>query len=361
MFKKICVIAGVIGVFTLFSAQALAGTNFGPCTPQGGTHVFNMSTNRTVTDVENNVTGATFVNFDSWSLNSYYAMSCQCPDNAIDSEAPEEFFKAVVPLAYQTSAGGREYYRVDDNIAVASEVLISGGLNQYVKTPFENIGNNTYSLSVCEQNPQSTQAVWGSGGKGNLSLYIVHPFVGVHTIPNTKIIDLYVTKERNVYGSVPASSVFISGTFTVPQGCELSSGSTLEIPFGEFKASDFKDRKGQIAKNATKFGKELEFKCTNISDGVKIFLRIEGMPNANDSNAIDMGNPDIGAVIEGANGNILVPNDSSANQELSVSALVDGEHRTATTSISAYPISTTGKLPAAGNFEGIATMRIDVE
>lgn len=160
-----------------------------------------------------------------------------------------------------------------------------------------------------------------------------------------------MTKKPSVYGSIPASSVYISGSITVPQGCELSSGSTLEIPFGEFKATDFKDRKGQVAKNATKFTKELQFKCTNISDGVKIFLRIEGMPNANDSNAIDMGNPDIGAVIEGANGKILVPNDASVNQELSVSGLVDDTHRTASTTISAYPISTTGKLPAAGDFE----------
>ncbi|MGR4765398.1 hypothetical protein Q6A29_06090 [Salmonella enterica subsp. enterica] len=32
-----------------------------------------------------------------------------------------------------------------------------------------------------------------------------------------------------------------------------------------------------------------------------------------------------------------------------------------TGSVAVYPISTTGKLPAAGDFEGIATMRIDVE
>ena len=74
-----------------------------------------------------------------------------------------------------------------------------------------------------------------------------------------------------------------------------------------------------------------------------------------------MGNPDIGAVIKGENGKILVPNDINANQELSVTTLVDETHRTASAKISAYPISTTGKLPAAGEFEGIATMRIDVE
>ncbi|MDI5434931.1 hypothetical protein MJM45_32320, partial [Salmonella enterica subsp. enterica serovar Kentucky] len=42
---------------------------------------------------------------------------------------------------------------------------------------------------------------------------------------------------------------------------------------------------------------------------------------------------------------------ASVNQELSVSGLVDDTHRTASTTISAYPISTTGKLPAAGDFE----------
>ena len=180
-------------------------------------------------------------------------------------------------------------------------------------------------------------------------------------IPSTKIMDLYGSRKSGVFSAIPLASVSFSGHILVPQGCELSIGSTLEIPFGVFKASDFKGRKGQIAKSATMFTKDLQFKCTNISDGVKIFLHIEGMPNANDSNAIDMGNPDIGAVIKGENGKILVPNDINANQELSVSGLVDDTHRTALTTISAYPISTTGKLPAAGEFEGIATMRIDVE
>ncbi|MBJ2988976.1 fimbrial protein, partial [Salmonella enterica subsp. enterica serovar Corvallis] len=80
-----------------------------------------------------------------------------------------------------------------------------------------------------------------------------------------------------------------------------------------------------------------------------------------DSYAIPMGSQHIGAIVAGANGKILEPNDASVNQELSVSGLVDDTHRTASTTISAYPISTTGKLPAAGDFEGIATMRIDVE
>ncbi|MDI5619264.1 long polar fimbrial protein LpfD, partial [Salmonella enterica subsp. enterica serovar Anatum] len=188
--------------------------------------------------------------FDSWNLGGAYAMSCECPDDT--SLINDTLFKAVVPLAFVTNIESRSYYQINNNIAIASDVLISGGRGEYVNTPFENVGNLTNNRSQCSQNASSKDAVWGSGGKGHLSLYILHPFVGESIIPSTKIMDLFVTKKPSVYGSIPASSVYISGSITVPQGCELSSGSTLEIPFGEFKASDFKDRKGQVAKNATK-------------------------------------------------------------------------------------------------------------
>lgn len=358
MFKKLITIAGLLGGSVLYSAQALAAADWGPCTPDS-THIYSSTINKTVTDISKNVTGATFIDFDSWALGGSYVMSCECPDdpNLIN----DTLFKAVVPLPFVTTIGDRHYHQINNNIAIASDVFIAGGRGDYLNTPFENEGNLTNHRNQCSQNESSKDAVWTSGSKGHISLYILHPFVGESIIPNTKIMDLFVTKKRDVYGSIPASSVFLSGSIIVPQGCELSNGSTLEIPFGDFKASDFKDRKGQIPQGATKFTKELQFKCTNISDGVKISLRIEGMPNASDSNAIDMGNPDIGAVIEGKTGNILIPNDASSNQALDVSPLVDDIHRAATTTITAYPISTTGKVPAAGDYEGIATMRIDVE
>ncbi|TCB85159.1 long polar fimbrial protein LpfD [Enterobacter quasihormaechei] len=358
MLKKLMTFAGLLGGAALFSGQAIAAADFGPCTPDS-THVYSTNINKTVTDVSKNVKGATFIDFDSWNLGGSYVMSCECPDDP--NLIKETLFKTVVPLPFVTTIGDRHYHQINNNIAIASDVLITGGRGEYLNTPFENEGNHSYNRSQCSQNESSKDAVWTSGSKGNISLYILHPFVGENIIPSTKIMELFATKKPGVYGSIPASSVFLSGSIIVPQGCELSGGSTLEIPFGDFKASDFKDRKGQTPQGSSKYTKELQFKCTNISDGVKISLRIEGTPNANDSNAIDMGNPDIGVVIEGKTGNILVPNDASSNQALVVSPLVDDIHRVATTTITAYPISTTGKVPAAGDYEGIATMRIDVE
>ncbi|MCM7772889.1 long polar fimbrial protein LpfD [Enterobacter asburiae] len=356
MLKKLITIAGLLGGSALFSGQALAAADWGPCVPEGGTHVFSATLDKIITDTSENASGVVFPDFWSWDLGGSYSAVCECP--AGEGTAPT-YYKSTSPLALGHTEGDREYFIINDNIQISADVWIEGERKKYFPVPFDEIDNDNPGRGACDVDGQSI--LFSTGKKGKLSLYIHHPFVGELTIPSTRIMDLYGTRKSGVYGTTPMSSVYFSGHIVVPQGCELSSGSTLEIPFGEFKASDFKDRKGQIAKNATKFTKELQFKCTNISDGVKIFLHIEGMPNANDSNAIDMGNPDIGAVIEGDNGKILVPNDSSVNQELSVSALVDETHRTASTTISAYPISTTGKLPAAGEFEGIATMRIDVE
>lgn len=356
MFKKLIMIAGLLGGTALFSGQALAAADWGPCTPDGGTHTFSAVIDKTITDVSKNIAGMIFPDFYQWDLGGDYAGICECPDN---TEQSVIYYKADSPLSVGVNVAGRQYYIIDSHIQVSADVYISGNVRDYIAIPFENRENETFTRVGCEVNTQAGS--FGTGSKGKLTLYIAHPFVGQLDIPSVRLLDLYGSRKFGVYSATPLANVFLSGHIVVPQGCELSSGSTLEIPFGEFKSSDFKDRKGQIPKGAMKYTKELQFKCTNISDGVKIYLHIEGTPNANDANAIDMGNPDIGAVIEGSNGKILIPNDTSFEQEMSVSDLVDGTHRVASTTISAYPISTTGKLPAAGEFEGIATMRIDVE
>ncbi len=358
MFKKLIKIAGLLGGAALFSGQAIAAADWGPCSPTNGTQLFSAVMNETVTNVEKNATGEIFPDFFTWNMSAQYPGVCECPPG---DETESVYYKTVSPLAIGHISGGRTFYVVNNNIQIASEIYIGGKFDDYEKVPFENTSNLRPGRTLCDVNNTDPAMGFSTGGKGKLTLYINRPFVGEMIIPQTNIVSVYGSRKENVYGTIPISEVSISGTVIVPQGCELSGGSTLEIPFGDFKASDFKDRKGQTPQGSSKYTKELQFKCTNISDGVKISLRIEGTPNANDSNAIDMGNPDIGVVIEGKTGNILVPNDASSNQALVVSPLVDDIHRVATTTITAYPISTTGKVPAAGDYEGIATMRIDVE
>jgi type 1 fimbria pilin len=356
MLKKLMTFAGLLGGSVLFSGQALAAADWGPCTSTSGVHVFSATINETVTDVSKNTSGAIFPDFFTWDLGGQYAGVCECPSEGTASV----LYKTTVPLALGHISGDDHYYIVNDHIQIATSIYIGGGVLDYKAVPFENLSNDRIARNLCDVN-SDFDGGFTTGSKGKLSLYINHPFVGELIIPSTKIVDLFGSYKKDVYSSSPLASVTLSGAIIVPQGCELSSGSTLEIPFGEFQSHDFKDRKGQMPTGATSITKELQFKCTNISDGVIIYLHIEGTPNENDSNAISMGNPDIGAIIKGESGNVLVPNSIAFEQEMNVSDLVDETHRVASTKLTFEPISTTGKMPTTGDYEGIATLRIDVE
>ncbi|MCV5682222.1 fimbrial protein, partial [Escherichia coli] len=87
-------------------------------------------------------------------------------------------------------------------------------------------------------------------------------------------------------------------------------GTVLDVPFGEFPSSAFKNRQGQMPEGATEQEINLGFDCNNISDGIKVSLRLEGATNADDPRAVDMGNPDIGVLVKDSSGKILVPNDA---------------------------------------------------
>lgn len=119
-----------------------------------------------------------------------------------------------------------------------------------------------------------------------------------------------------MYNNSPLVILNVSADITVTQGCELAAGTVLDIPFGEYQAHDFKGRAGQPPQGVRKIQKELSFDCTNISDGVKVYLSIDGTPNNDYPSAVDLGNPDVGAVIEDGNGNILKPNDNSSLLEM---------------------------------------------
>lgn len=68
MLKKLMMFAGLLGGSVLFSGQALAAADWGACTPDGGTHVFSATLNKTITDTSKNASGMVFRDFWSWDL-----------------------------------------------------------------------------------------------------------------------------------------------------------------------------------------------------------------------------------------------------------------------------------------------------
>lgn len=68
MLKKLMMFAGLLGGSVLFSGQALAAADWGACTPDGGTHVFSATLNKTITDTSKNASGSSVFRVSFWSV-----------------------------------------------------------------------------------------------------------------------------------------------------------------------------------------------------------------------------------------------------------------------------------------------------
>ncbi|QML58215.1 long polar fimbrial protein LpfD [Escherichia coli] len=289
----------------------------------------------------------------NFSLGGTYQAGCDCPD-PVPNNGEVTYFKGESLLPEQGVNAG--YFKFNYNIDVRPAIYVYS--QSTIPVPFTDKSNSSPGKE-CNATVASTN--WTTGSRGNIKLIITHPFVGQLTIPRTPVAALYATKKKSMYNNSPLVILNVSADITVTQGCELAAGTVLDIPFGEYQAHDFKGRAGQPPQGVRKIQKELSFDCTNISDGVKVYLSIDGTPNNDYPSAVDLGNPDVGAVIEDGNGNILKPNDNSSLLEMDPGTLYDDTKRTAKTIITAYPVSTTGKLPAAGDYDGVATIHVELE
>lgn len=344
-------LAGMVLLGTSTFTGNIWAADWGPCrTASGDPFIFVTSFTKNIQNPTDNVTGQTYPDFYQWALGDKYSGVCECP-SPNPTEARPTLYKTESTLA---AGHNSTYFKITNNLEVSTRVYIANVGN--VQVPFINKSNSQPGRE-CDQPTFG----WTTGSKGQLSLYIAKPFVGEQNIPQTIIVSVFGTKKENVYSSVPISQVLLSGRVTVTQGCELAAGTSLDIDFGEYQAHDFKGRTGQPPQNVQKIQKELTFNCTNISDGVHIYLSLEGTPNAAYPSAISLGNADVGAVIEDGKGNILKPNDSNSLLEMNPGSLYEYVKRKVTTTITAYPVSTTGKLPAAGDYSGVATMHVELD
>lgn len=351
-------LAALAAGLLVLSGPVRAEGNWGPCkTMSGSPYQYTPVIDKTITSPQNNIKGAIFRDFYTWDLGGSYKASCECPANASEEGYPEQrpvYYQATSALPVDHQEGGETYFAINDFLAFSAEVYVAGELEQFVKVPFIDLSNEFYENGSC-----NIDINFSTGSRGKLNLYIRRPFVGESIIPATELLSLKGTKSAGLYSNNIFATISISGRVVVPQGCEIPAGYTTEIDFGDYNARDFKNRNGDMPANARVIEKKLDFKCSNISDGVHIYLKLEGNTNPNNTDAIDLGNPDIGAIVTRKTGTVLRPG-TNDNVELDVGPL-NGVDREASVTLKAYPISTTGKIPQSGEFDGIATLSLDVE
>ncbi|WP_059219151.1 fimbrial protein [Escherichia albertii] len=344
------------GILGGFSGNALAAGDWGPCLAKDNTvHDYPVDATVTVNDASKNTAGTELRLAKNWSNGTSFIMVCECPD-------PSSYAKEVDTMVWGESVltekgrkiSGDQYFKLIPELEVMTMIQVPGIL---VHVPQKNVAiPNNYNAKDCTGDGRNS-----FGSSGYLSFVVAQPIQGQVTIPPTTIVVLYATKKKNVYSAQPVSSVSISGSLTFTQGCEVKPGTVLDVPFGEFPASAFKNGKGQMPEGGTKKEINLGFDCNNISDGIKVSLRLEGATNAADSRAVDMGDPNIGVLVTDTAGNVLKPNDTNSTTLLTLSALDSTTHRNAAIQLFASPVSTTNSLPEAGRFEGVTTVLLDME
>jgi len=326
----------LVGWMLSTSAQAA------DCKADSGTKQYNFNMNYTLKDPTENVTGRVVNGAYQWSLGGSYGVTCNCT-----TPYGPAYITAKVPdtgLVY--TDGDLKFFAINDYLAVASEVWVGGKKEKMVATPFNTDNENT--AVRCNSYP------YGTGSSGNISLYFRRPFVGEQIIPMTRVADVYIATDPTTQSSEPVSTIWMNGKVTVPQSCVINGGGVITVPFGNIMAGDIAT-KGEMAKNFTPKNVNFNVACSNISDGVKVNLSFSGTPDTNDPTAFSTTNNDVGVRIKDPEGETVDPLGGVLPLTMNYSA------QTGTSSISLFPLNTTGNTPETGDFTATATIRAEIQ
>ncbi|WP_380183014.1 fimbrial protein [Kalamiella sp. sgz302252] len=328
--------------------QAQAET--GMCTPLSGTpQRYTFTFDARLETPEENKTGQIISNAskENWGYSNTYQLKCDC--NGVIGESYISAYSPLPILGKQTSEGG-EYYQLNEYLAISAKVFVLN--NDMVPIPFTNVNNKRYALQKSCKN--SAGHTFESGSRGSVDLYFIRPFVGVTTIPLTKLVEVHIATENGVVTPEAAAEVYMSGTVTVPQSCVINPDeSQITVDFGDIFSTDFKTA-GAKPDSVNIINKQLTLKCSNISEGVIVSLSFQGNQDPSFSDALKTTNSDIAIRMVDKNSNIITPNSGLLGVDF------DYPSNEGSTEINFYPISTSGEAPEVGEFEAHATIRAEI-
>lgn len=146
--------------------------------------------------------------------------------------------------------------------------------------------------------------------------------------------------------------LYVSLNLTVPQSCEIDSGQSININFGNIPSTAFK-RAGEIAQGVQPQSKTINVKCNNIAGNAKLTMRLQADKPSGNAVVSDE-NPDVGFHVTNTNGDPLTPNKIS-----SVIPFILDSNAQQNVTILVYPVSITGNKPDEGPVTSRAYLRVD--
>lgn len=332
----------LLGFFLLLLAGEAAAYTY-TCEPKYGTPTMLAGNfgSVNISDITQNSAGQSFDAAAQWNTGKQIPVKCDVP-----SSISGRRFTATSPLPVSSNDGTRTWYRVNEYLDTAIQISAKG--LRYV--PFSNV--YTASGNDSSGTPQMT-----AGSSGSIDIKIVKPFVGTTTFDNIHIASVFMSHKSGVYSPTPIAEVYLSGTVVVPQNCTVNAGAIISVNLGTLYASDFKHA-GEMPANYTPKSFSFPIQCNYGASLANLTLRVTGTASADNSNALQSDNPDVGVIVTNDNGSILTPNDLQSAVPLQLDQ-VDSDTYTTTVTLEAYPVSTTGNVPAEGTFTTLALLRID--
>lgn len=332
----------IYGVFALFSYNAFAMH----CTSQMGTYSYNYTTS--FTSNQNSINYST--PWQAQSSGGKYQLAGGCTNQTT-------FFSGM-PAGSMTPASsdgdGTRWYNLADNdyLQVASQIGIfnrQSGSEPFYNVPFVDVADNCGPFCTGFSTPSS-------GSQVNIKLRIKKRFVGAGFIVNEPIAYLYGNQGGPGLGpGQPLVQINLNATMTVPQSCTINAGSVVEFDFGDISAQSFLQAgAGQKPAGVNILQKSIGIACNDIAAQSTMTLRLEA-GNVS-GNAVVSDNSDVGFIVANASGAPLTPNNSG-----SVIPFRLDDNSRANVSLESWPVSITGKQPAAGPVTAIGYLRVDFQ
>jgi len=354
-------------VLTVPVSQAIAARD-GSCfvvdargTPTGSPYNYTLNLNGATIPAQDNKAGTEVRDLATISSGSTYDVSCNCT-SGIAALYTNVYYTATSPLAVDKTVGSYTYYRLNDNLSIATSMHVLGRGN--IPVPFESepniIANGTYcNSSPTESRNNGSIAQLDTGSSIVLSFYVNKPFVGRVSVPATVVADLYggINATTSVASTTKLAEIRIVGDIVAPQSCEITDGQNILVDFGPIPRSEFSSTAG-TAITSHKVTKQVQVQCTGMLDENIVYSTFNGDPvDANGTMLRVPGNDDVGITIYDKWDKVVNVNGGKMDMDMGVN---NGGAEKNSLTFSAAPASATGATPAPGTFEAYATITLEI-
>ena len=315
-----------------------------------------------ISDVNNNSAG-TVLPSQNWKIGRYKAYC-----NSLDDY--EVYFSGISGIDPSGASGNPQ--GADIFIPVTHEISISTHIKLYNRNgtmtdktvPFENYSTN-YPTD------RSKADYWSSGTEGYIKIRLDKKIISDVSLNNVLLVSLYASQRQTEHGPVPLFNAWISNLdIQVPQGCTINEGTSFTVNMPDVWASEL-SRAGAGAKPAgvTPVATTIPINCTNKDTDAVMTLVFDGNISATrDTNGKQsiiqaQDNPDVGIMIMDSQQNSVDLNDLATSVGVPF-RLVENQAasaQTADVTFLALPVSTTGKVPAAGRYNALAILRVEYQ